>query len=211
MYGLMNRNARAVVDAVRNIGDLTEYLRLRATVLSGSDVLSDAVFQSAYRKYWRMNAARLGDDFYSKYFTVLDQCRQTRRVDVAGIARVISDPAGLDHGLQFSFATKLAHMINPRLPVYDSFVASFFFYAAPSSDRPFEERLQKLLAFYAFLEREYERVLTHGLLSPAIAVFRNSLEIGSAVPDERIIDWLLWAWVSSLRHGAQFGGGCLYE
>ena len=211
MYRLINQNAAATIKALDRIGDLNEYLRLRAELVSDRDVTSSAPFQRSYRRYWRMNAARLPDSFYSRYFKVLAQCQGRRHADVATVARTISDAEGENHGLQFSFATKLAHMVDPHVPVFDSFVANFYFFAVPSSSRPFEDRLASLLEFHAFLSREYARVIRLRLLAPAIAQLRSECKLESTVPDERVVDWLIWAWVSLVRRGAQVHGQALYD
>jgi hypothetical protein len=127
------------------------------------------------------------------------------------VARTISHGDGQDYGLQFSFATKLAHMVDPHVPIFDSFVANFYFFTVPPPTRPFQDRLASLLEFHAFLTREYARVLHLGLLAPAIEQIRSQRRLGSAVPDERVVDWLIWAWVSLLRSGAQIHGKALYD
>jgi hypothetical protein len=56
-----SENAGEVVAAVDSIGDLKHYLRLLELVRSRKDVTRDSEFQATYRRYWRMNVARLGD------------------------------------------------------------------------------------------------------------------------------------------------------
>jgi len=211
VYRLINQNAAAAIKALYRIGDLNEYLRLRAEFVSDRAATSNAAFQKSYRRYWRMNAARLPESFYARYFKVLAQCQGRGHADVATVARTISDAEGENHGLQFSFATKLAHMVDPHVPVFDSFVANFYFFAVPSRNRPFEDRLASLLEFHAFLSREYARVIRLRLLAPAIDQLRSQCELESTVPDERLVDWLIWAWVSLLRGGAQVHGQALYD
>lgn len=210
MYRLINQNAPAVVAAIDGIGDLSTYVRLRSTFLSEGDISADPNFQSSYRRYWGMNNARQSEVFYSRYFALLGECRNSGSADVARIIQQLSETGGGSRGLQFSFATKLAHMVDPRLPVYDSYVAAFYFYVRPSSKLP-TERMRNLLSFYGFLRNEYERVLRHGLLAVSIREFRTTRKIDDAIPDERIVDWLLWAWVSLLRRGAQWRGDALYQ
>jgi hypothetical protein len=152
-----------------------------------------------------MNVARLSQRFYSRYFELLARYSSSQSVDVASLARELSSVDAEDEqSLQFSFASKLAHMIDPRLPVYDRFVAAFYFYVAPAGDGQFEARLVELMGFYNFLRHEYARVLGERLLSGAIQKFRERFT--DDIPDERIVDWLLWAWVSLLRRGAQRQG-----
>jgi hypothetical protein len=201
-----------VIGELARIDDLDKYVHLRERLLAdGAEAALDAAFQRLYRTYWRMNVARLGDSFYSKYFTLLAECRRAGYADISEIVRALATADDSDkQSLQFSFATKLAHMVDPRIPVYDSFVAAFYFYNPPPSNRPFEERLAALLTFHSFLQAEYARVIDKGLLGEALRGFRAHFQIGNAICDERLIDWLLWGWVSLLRGEAQRRGEALY-
>ena len=110
--------------------------------------------------------------------------------------------------LQFSFATKLLNTIDSREPVYDTHVTSFYFFVPPASDRPFEARLDALLEFYEFLRGEYARVIGQGLLRPAIDQFRERVSADPDLCDERIVDLLIWGFVSLMRRGVQQSGEC---
>jgi hypothetical protein len=57
-------------------------------------------------------------------------------------------------------------MIDPRLPVYDSMVETFYFLPRSYSETP-ERKLADLMRSYRFLVDEYERILQEGLLRPA--------------------------------------------
>ena len=196
---------------IADYSDVSTYLWLRSELTSRrTDIRTDTEFQRRYRRYWQMNVARLSQRFYSRYFELLARYSSSQSVDVASLARELSSVDAEDEqSLQFSFASKLGHMIDPRLPVYDRFVAAFYFYVAPAGDGKFEARLVELMGFYNFLRHEYARVLGEQLLSGAIQKFRERFT--DDFPDERIVDWLLWAWVSLLRRGAQRQGLLLYE
>ncbi len=101
-------------------------------------------------------------------------------------------------------------MIDPRIPVYDAYVAAFYFYVPPTSKTPRAERIRDLLSFHAFLAREHQRIIHHNLLGESIAEFRIRQPQSADIPDERIIDWLVWGWVAHLRSGAQHRNEALY-
>jgi hypothetical protein len=230
MYRLINQNRDAVIAEFERIDkrrhDLSVYRQLREDLISGRiDVASDGEFQQRYRRYWGMRGW-LSDAFVARYFELLAERTRSGESDVGTIVRDLSRPEPINdqapvrklanaekakkESLQFSFATKLAHMVNPRLPLYDSFVAAFYFHNRPSSG-PGPKRLAALLAFHDFLRRESARVIRDGLLGGALQEFRAHFQISDAVCDERIVDWLVWAWVSLLRGGAQQRGEALYE
>ena len=210
MYHLINRHIDDVVKALDAIGDIREYIELRRQLTSDPGAALRPDFQRAYRKYWRMNAARLNDDFYRLYFGLLAETQRVGTADVAAISDVLSRHTARD-GLQFSFATKLAHMVEPRIPVYDSFVAAFYFYTPPPATKPTSERLSELVQFHRFLTSEYRRVLTEGLLAAAITHMRQSRSLEADIPDERVIDWLIWSWVSLLRARSQSEMTALFD
>jgi hypothetical protein len=208
MYQLINKNIGAVIEAAHELG-IPAYSDLRAR-LTTVDVSKDAVFQKRYRDYWRMNVGRFGPAFYEGYFGILSECQRVGSGDLRQTIEMLSDMGSEPRGLQFSFATKLVHMIDPRVPVYDAYVAGFYFYVPPTSKMPRGERIRNLFSFHAFLRKEYQRVIDHGLLSASIAELRSGQPDSAGIPDERIIDWLIWGWVSYLRSGAQHRNEALY-
>jgi hypothetical protein len=210
MYRSLNLNIEALIDKIAEIDDVTAYVQLRSQLAEGVASVS-AMYQKRYRHYWRMNAARLSESFYSRYFALLSECIASDEVDVETVARDLSQiEIRGRQSLQFSFATKLAHMVNPHLPVYDSFVAAFYFYEGSLAGSLLEDRLRTHLAFYEFLRTEYARVLGCGLLGASIQRFRTRFPSADGICDERVIDWLVWSWVSLMRSGAQRRGECLY-
>jgi hypothetical protein len=212
VYRLMNDHCNEVVDELARISDVPRYLELRRRMRT-TDVSSDVEFQDMYRDYWRMSLSRLGGLFYRRYFQSMEAIKNSAiEPDEAEIRRVamLSDTPERS-SLQFSHATKLLNTVDPRQPVYDTHVASFYFFVPPASDRPFEARLDTLLAFYDFLRREYARVLGHGLLQPAIGVFRDRITSDPDLYDERVVDLLIWGFVSLMRSDVQRRGQVLYR
>jgi len=209
MYRTINRNTDAVLDRLRgDVPRVRELDELRALV----DGAGDPAFQKKYRRYWGMNAARLGPDFYDEYFALLEQSRSSRLPKLETIARRLAKVSGNASGpkLHFSFASKLLHTIDPHAPVYDSLVAAFYFFVPPVGGT-LEEKLRPRLTFYDFLVAEYARVLREQLLDPAIRRFRKEYDHQQSFTDERVVDLLLWSFVRLLRDGAQRENRLLYE
>lgn len=105
---------------------------------------------------------------------------------------------------------EVLHTLNPRLPIYDSKMARFFLFEAPSSDRPAPERIGKLITFHAFLEAEYKRVFNDGQLATAIDAFRQRFN-PERHTDEKIVDWLIWTFVNLADGGALLNGQIVYR
>lgn len=205
MYSLMEANASSLVGFIDHV-HVDNYDWLMAN--RGS--VGDPVFQSRFRLFWRMNAARLGDTYCNHYFELLSDLSDV--ADLEDLVRELYKVPVNNKGtkaLQFSFSTKLLHMHDPHLPIYDKQVAAFYFYSAPSSRSAFDSRLTSLMRFHNFLQNEYARIADEHLLSESIHLFRSRLE-PRFFTDEKVIDSLIWAFVALLRGGRLVDGSVRY-
>jgi hypothetical protein len=198
MYILINRFAEAVVGFIphNHVADYEWLLQNTAQVTTPD-------YQKKYRLYWAMNVAQMSPLFYAAYFRTLDiAMKQT--VTLREVAQILYDASARRDGrqsLQFSFATKLLHMTNPSLPIFDSQIAGFYFFQEAATGLNLQQRIDGFAAFHDFLVNKYARVLKCGLLAEAIQEYRCQLK-PQHVTDEKIVDSLIWAFVGLLRKGA---------
>ncbi|MDZ7652859.1 MAG: hypothetical protein U5L03_10065 [Burkholderiaceae bacterium] len=213
MYALINENARLILDSIAVDDDIQPYIWLLKR-LQVTNVAGDAEFQAKYRRYWQMNQARLSPDYLSAYFRHLQRIKHFPGphdpVSIAQRLHSIPTQRSGRLSLQFSFASKLVHMVSPRRPVYDSRVERFYFLPALSANEPLAEKLGRFEASYGFLEREYGRVLQAGLLEPAIRAFRRRFNVGKDYTDIKIVDTLIWKYTDLLLAGAIRDGAVSY-
>jgi hypothetical protein len=212
MYLLINQHIEQLLAAINEEREVRRYLWLVRN-LSDINVAANSEYQREYRKYWQLNAARLSPAFYREYFALLEQSKRADAPDVETVARSLLKISSHRKGrrtLQFSFASKLSHMLDHNLPVYDSMVAAFYFLPTSTGANNTEEKLQQLLASYRFLIKEYVRVLDKGLLAPAIARFRQKYALGYEYSDVKVIDTLVWKFVEFLRSGQVREGTVIY-
>ena len=169
-------------------------------------------YQARYKHYWRLNAARLSANYCEAYFRALQEA-QANLPAIGDLARKLySTPT---HGnsrqsLQFSFATKLLHMVSPTSPIYDSLVAAFYYYQEPTRGITLAQRVAAHVGFHTFLVQEYARIIANNLLAPSIQAFRQKFN-PIRFTDEKIIDSLLWAYVAVLRNKGITSGTILYR
>jgi hypothetical protein len=209
MYALINKHITDLLKFLDRPRDIDPYVDLRVK-LHVVDVSSDTAFQATYKKYWQLNAARLSASFCAAYFGLLEERKNTPVPTVEEVARLLFQyPTQGDdrRSLQFSFATKLVHMLDPKKPVYDSLIRHFYFLPSTTSR---EERLVDLLVSYKFLEDEYERIANTGLLARSIQSFHQRFPVGGALTDEKVIDTLIWGFVRLLKDGAIRDGRIQY-
>jgi hypothetical protein len=168
--------------------ELEDYERL----LQEAGRASAKDYQRRYKIFWAMN--RASNSFCTKYFELLEAGNM---LDLSRLLQILDEPSTRRDGrraVQFSFITKLLHTRNPKLPVYDSRVARFFLFEPPSG----ANRIPRLMAFYEFLAGEYARIIGGGHLADAIRAFRQRFQ-PLQHSDEKIIDWLIWAFVGLSR------------
>jgi hypothetical protein len=79
-------------------------------------------------------------------------------------------------------------------------VAQFYFLREDGSS--FDEKLKNRLDSYQFLVAEYERVLSGGLLAPAITAFRKRFGFADSFTDTKVVDTLIWRFAAMLAGGA---------
>jgi hypothetical protein len=166
-------------------------------------------YQRRYRKYWVMNPARLSDEFYESYFNLIEGYIAAPN-NPPLITTLTNDLYQIPthkkgkQSVQFSFASKLLHMIDHHSPIYDDLIASFYFWEPPDQKQP-EQRIQELGNFHQFLCQEFGRILKANLLQPAITAFRRHFP-RAHFTDTKIIDSLIWSFVAWLRNGAIIEG-----
>ncbi|MBI1814602.1 MAG: hypothetical protein HYR72_06470 [Deltaproteobacteria bacterium] len=172
----------------------------------------DSAYQSKYRAFWAMNAARLSPAYCAEYFRRLAAAGR-RQPALASLATDLFNVPTQSKGrqsLQFSFVTKLVHMHDHHSPIYDSQIAAFYFFRQPDRGLDLAQRVERLVNFHAFLSREYARILANGLLRKSMAAFRARFK-PVHFTDEKVIDSLIWATVSRLRDGGLRDGSVIYR
>ena len=211
MYSALNHHIGPLLTSIANAGGLDQYKYL-IDAFRRTDTTKDEQFQRVYRSYWQMGAARLSDGFCNAYFGLLEELKAFDRTDVDSVAIRLFNVASNSKGerkLHFSFSTKMVHMLQPDMPVYDSLIAQFYFLAEEGST--FDERLRNRLDSYRFLVNEYRRVLNEGLLAPSITAFRARFTMAATFTDTKIVDTLIWRFAAMLSGGALKSGLVKYS
>ena len=202
-YEIINRNIARILGNVDEDLDIRTYLNLldRLRIV---DVARDPHFQGKYCRYWRLFGAGLSQNFRSEYFELMEELRGRPLPSIREVTRILYEVPSNSGGrrtLQFSFASKLLHTLDPHRPIYDSMVATFYGFSVPNMTKGFEGRLQVFLAFYDFLVAEYKNVLTTQVLEQPIAIFRHQFSVSNEYTDEKIVDTLIWRAMDLHKNG----------
>ncbi len=206
MYDLIN----AHIDTILKQKIIPSHVNDYSCLIQNLSQITGSQFQKKYRGFWVM---RFPCQAYCQIYFQTLQAAMTNPPTLNVLAENLYNTPSRKDGsltLEFSFATKLLHMINPQTPIYDSKVAAFYFFQEPNSKRPLQERIARFCAFHAFLIQEYQRVLQNGLLASSIRTFRQKFSLQNFT-DEKVIDSLIWAYVVLLQDGALTKGQVIYR
>jgi len=208
MYYLINSHIQQIIASIE-YDHISDYDWLIQNV---HDVAAPN-YQRKYRTFWRLNAALLSPDYCQAYFARL------------GAGLINNDPPRLDdlvtelydisthqngrQSLQFSFCSKLCHMLNNQMPIYDGLIRSFYYFDEPDRKLPLQQRVNQYVQFHQFLINEYNRILNQGLLTLSIQAFRQRFN-PQHFTDIKVIDSLIWAFIGKLRNNGLINGQIIY-
>lgn len=159
--------------------------------------VAEAEYQRRYKTFWRLHGAGLSQNYCHAYFQHLQTGLDNNAPHLNILAHELYQiPINTNRkALQFSFCTKLCHMLNRELPIYDSRIRLFYNFIEPLRALPIIERINGYVQFHQFLINEYNRVLNEGLLMPSIQAFRQHFN-PQHFTDKKIIDSLIWAFIN---------------
>ncbi len=203
MYNIINQNIDRILGSVDEGLDIRTYLTLMGR-FRNVNVVENTEFQAKYCKYWRLYGAGLSQSFRASYFELMEGIRGRPIPNIGEVTSILYEVPSNKNGrktIQFSFASKLLHTLDPHQPIYDSMVATFYRFSVPAPTKSFEARLRSFLSFYDFLCTEYKNVLGNELLQQSITRFRHQFSLPSEYTDEKIIDTLVWRAMDLRRRG----------
>jgi hypothetical protein len=205
MYDLINANIGIVMQAIAKDPTLVSDYQWLIDHLQ--DVATQQ-FQDKYVSYWGMQFPDLAwrKVYFQELETALLKPANPPNLTVLATKLYTTPTNARGQSNQFSFITKLVHMVDPHSPIIDHRVAAFYFFQRPDSG---PTQIQECVDFHAFLVREYHRVLQNGLLCHAIQVFRQ--QYAQPFTDERVIDLLIYGYVGLLESGALTSGRIVYR
>jgi hypothetical protein len=188
-YNGINENIDQILRSVDS-RHVTEYDWLVQNIHS----VAKADYQKRYKDYWGLDGAGLSQNYCQAYFEYLKAGLNNGapQLDII-VNRLYQIPVRPDKcAVQFSFCTKLCHMINRHSPIYDRYFRDFYNFEKPSYSVTVKQRIASLIGFHKYLVHEYDRVLQEGLVTKSIQAFRERFK-PQYFTDIKVIDSLIWA------------------
>lgn len=207
MYEFINNHINPILDSIseKHISDY-EWLMKNKHHLGYN-------FKRRYKSFWQLNAALLSDEFCDEYFVELQNSLKEGSVDLRRITKNFYDiPSNKKkvNKLQFSFCTKLCHVVNPCLPIYDAMVRDFYYFKEPNRKLLLGIRIEEFIYFYDFLIGEYNRIINEKLLENSIWAFYERFNAQNFTT-QKVIDSLIWAFIRFIRSGSVVSGEVVYR
>jgi len=146
------------------------------------------VFQFVFRSYYRIDNAGLTNDWKVRYFEFLDRRGSELRTILEGLYHIPT--ARKVKSLQFSFATKLLHTLDPSRPIYDSKVAELLGLPVKKG-KDFAANVGACVTVYEDLREAQRQLLLDVGVKNRIAELKALYN--SRIGDEKALDFLLWS------------------
>jgi len=132
----------------------------------------DPIFQAAYCYFYGFRGAYNKDEWLTKYFELMNNMQVGRKYD---IKTEVMDKLGLKNGP--SYASKLLHTVDSKLPIFDSMVKRAF--KSKKTD----------LEFYKELALNLDKLLLKEEIEKAIGRFEDRYKTGNSI---KSLDFIIW-------------------
>jgi len=169
--------------------DSYEFIMKRFEEKDGK-VKNDEEFRRKFKLFYRLSPAHLGIQFEDKYFELLESGEE----DLGRILRELYEKETLRKAktVQFSFATKLIHTLNPNRPIFDSKVKERLNIEVRGNNK--EEKITSSIKAYQDLQEKITSLLEKSEIKKIISEFRNKFKTKGLTSDVKILDFILWSW-----------------
>ena len=150
-----------------------------------TNVSADMEFQNCYRDFYQLRRF-YSDEFAKKYFNLMESFKVMPEVSFQMVFEQVKNIQGTD---EISFSSKLAHTLNPDIPVWDSVVTNKHFgIKAPAGKK---DREQKILKRYQLYCEKYFEYLKSEEGQMLVAMFDETFP-DTGISDVKKIDFILW-------------------
>lgn len=158
-----------------------QFLRQR---LFEVDVSTDREFQRAFNGFFRMG--RRTEAYYNDYYYYLQRHKKTG-ISFADALTYLYEKHGR---LEMSFVSKMAAMVDPTRPIWDSVVTKGHFgIVAPYANA--KNRLQKGIEKYEYYCRCYDTYMQTEEAKTKIGEFEKQFP-DTGITDVKKLDFMLW-------------------
>lgn len=179
--------------------DITKYLIIKTKFDNGGNIVNDLEFRKTYKTFYVMRSAGLTDEYFLKYFTLLNTRIYDKQnklsIFLTEMSRILTRQN--HNSIQLSFATKALHTTNNNLPIYDKHVANFFQIKIPTDTfLPMEDRIKMRQRIYNELVSKFNDLLLKIEAKKYLDEIRSVVNIPDKINNAKLLDFIIWLYGS---------------
>jgi len=189
-----------ILDELRE-GPLQIVCFLQQRFEDSDSIPNDKVFQFVYKHYYGLRF--VSPEFTNRYFEIMAE-NKGEEPSFLDIAVKLSGIGKEDGRLQLVFVSKLCATVNPKLPICDNLVVSFY---ELCDVKGCKDRIEKFKGNLRCIgERAKEMAENEGIRA-IIKEARGSCPMATEerIPDLRMVDLMIWAHQKRVKRPAKTG------
>lgn len=161
------------------------YLKIMRIFQDPSQPL-DREFQKLFNGFYRV---RRGSDWQEACYHIMEMHRTDPSVTFPQLLNELTYHTGK---VDFSFATKILHTINPRMPIYDSIIATNLA-LWNNYDGSVDRKMCRAIVIYDQLQQAYRQLQTMPEMLQCVDAFNRRFLDFLNISTLKKIDFLLWS------------------
>ncbi|MFH0830068.1 MAG: hypothetical protein V1887_02825 [Candidatus Aenigmatarchaeota archaeon] len=170
-------NEKKIIDYLRRRDELKDYVWIMKQF--GADVPDKEFFEKRFKRFYVIRFPSKA--VVRELFEFLYNKESDLRTILEGLYRI-------DKNVQFSFATKIKHTVEPDKPIWDSQIRRAFGLKTPNGINDACEK-------YNELERKFQELLNDDRIKGMLDRTRASLIIDkNDINDVKLLDFILWSY-----------------
>ncbi len=175
------------------------YLFLKKEYEKGN-IGDNKIFQFMFKSFYGMNNAGLGDKLKARYFKLLEREEDDLGTILSELHKI--ETSRKVKSVQFSFATKLLHTINDKLPIFDTEVSKAIHCGITGNDK--DKKIASAMRIYKVMQEElYPHLLDNKQIKRIITEFKNKFKNTGEMSEAKILDFILWQLGKMLKEGVK--------
>lgn len=194
----LEKNSKEIINQFKERAlDVEKYIKIKDKYDKGCNTEKDKDFQKLYKSFYRMRMAGLTDEYFDKYFKILNNRAYNKKSDLFDFL-IEMDGIKTRRGrnsLQFSFATKLLHSANNDLPIFDQYVGNFFRINVPNDlGQDISSRARNRQDIYNELCLDFDEFLLQKKTRDFLEKVRSKISIPKieTISDAKFLDFVIW-------------------
>ena len=192
IVNLIDTNINSIIEQISQ-EDIDIYISIQDQFLiKDGNIENDSIFRYLFKKFYLSSSARfLTEKSYDLYFSILSNLKITKLDNITDIIKYLLEKLKpMRNKLEYSYTSKILHTINPRFPIYDSYIRKALNLRVIEGDSD-DQKINDFLNHYNKINQIYREIIKNNLLETPIEKLGKKRIISRLSP-VKTIDFLFW-------------------